>query len=221
MDSRVCLETKDLPENLANQAMSVFLENSARWDKSDQGESAESQGREEKWVPRVCRALKEYPVHPAPMDQRAALALLVHLVMVALQVFRECLEREESLGLQGPKATEAPSVRKDQRAHPEMTVQEEPQVLLAHWDPLDQVERRESLDQEGHPDPPAPEEDLDQEVTRDQSAPLDSPGLLARMANLESRETLESQVRKEMLAHLDPKAWLVHTDLRVQWVSLG
>lgn len=36
----------------------------------------------------------------------------------------------------------------------------------------------------------------------------------ARMANLESRETLESQVRKETLAHLDPKAWLVHTDLR-------
>lgn len=33
------------------------------------------------------------------------------------------------------------------------------------------------------------------------------------MANLESKERLESQVRKEMLAHLDPKAWLVHMDL--------
>lgn len=33
------------------------------------------------------------------------------------------------------------------------------------------------------------------------------------MANLESRERLESQVKKETLDHLDPKAWLVHMDL--------
>lgn len=32
-------------------------------------------------------------------------------------------------------------------------------------------------------------------------------------ANLESRVRLESQVRKEMLAHQDPKAWLALTDL--------
>lgn len=46
------------------------------------------------------------PADHVVFQLRAALALLVHLVMVALQVFRECLEREESLGLQGPKATE-------------------------------------------------------------------------------------------------------------------
>lgn len=33
------------------------------------------------------------------------------------------------------------------------------------------------------------------------------------MANLESRESLENQVRKEMLDHQDPKACLVLTDL--------
>lgn len=220
MDSRVYLETKDLLENLANQAMSVFLENSVLWDKLDQGESVEFQGREVKWVPPVCRALKEYLVHPVQMDQREARGLLVQLVMGAPQVFRECLEREESLGLQDLKATEAQSVRKDQRVHQEMMVQEEPQVLLAHWDLLGLVERRVNPDQEGRLDPLAPEEDLDHEATQDQSALLDSLGLLALMANLESRERSESQVRKEMLAHLDPKAWLVHMDLLGQLVLL-
>lgn len=38
------------------------------------------------------------------------------------------------------------------------------------------------------------------------------------MANLESRERLGRQVRKEMLAHRDPKAWLVLMDLL--WVGL-
>ncbi len=33
------------------------------------------------------------------------------------------------------------------------------------------------------------------------------------MANLESRESLENQARKEMLDHQDLKAWLVLTDL--------
>lgn len=37
---------------------------------------------------------------------RAALAPLAHLVMSVPRVFRECLEREASLGLQGLKATE-------------------------------------------------------------------------------------------------------------------
>lgn len=35
----------------------------------------------------------------------------------------------------------------------------------------------------------------------------------ALTANQESRVRLESQVRKEMLAHQDPKAWPVLTDL--------
>lgn len=33
------------------------------------------------------------------------------------------------------------------------------------------------------------------------------------MASLESREKLVNQARKEMLDHLDPKAWLVLMDL--------
>lgn len=106
MDSRVYLETKDLLENLANQAMSVFLENLVLWDKLDQGESAEFQEREESWVLMVCRDLRVSLVHLVLMGQRAALAPLVHLVMSVPRVFRECLEREASLGLQGLKATE-------------------------------------------------------------------------------------------------------------------
>lgn len=44
--------------------------------------------------------------------------------------------------------------------------------------------------------------------------------LLALMANLELRESLESPVRKEMLDHQDPKACLVLMDLLAHLVLL-
>lgn len=88
--------------------------------------------REESWVQLVCRDLKEFLVHLVQMGQRVVLVLLVLLVMWVLQVFRECQEREAYLGLLGLKVTEEHLVRKDQKVHLEMMVQEELQVPLAH-----------------------------------------------------------------------------------------
>lgn len=88
--------------------------------------------REESWVQLVCRDLKEFLVHLVQMGQRVVLVLLVLLVMWVLQVFRECQEREAYLGLLGLKVTEERLVRKDQKGHLEMMVQEELRVLLAH-----------------------------------------------------------------------------------------
>lgn len=132
MDSRVCLEIKALLENLENQAMWVFPESLVLWDKLAQGESVEFLGRGESWVRLVCRDLRASLVHPVQMGQRVALVPLAHLVTWVLQVFRECQERGASLALLGLKVTEAQLVRKDQKVHLEMMVQEELQVLLAH-----------------------------------------------------------------------------------------
>lgn len=71
-------------------------------------------------------------MHLGQMDRRVVLALLVPWVMWGLQVFKECREKEASLGLLGLRATEEQLVRKEQKAQLETTVQEEPQVLLAH-----------------------------------------------------------------------------------------
>lgn len=131
MDSRVCLEIKALLENLENQATWVSQENSVLWVKLDQGESVGSLGREESWVPLVCRDLRVSPVHLAQMDQRVALVLLVRLVTRVLQVFRECQERGASLVPLALKVTEAQLVRKDQKVQLETMVQEEPPVLSA------------------------------------------------------------------------------------------
>lgn len=49
---------------------------------------------------------------------------------------------------------------------------------------------------------------------------LDLLGRLVLMANLESRESLESLARKEMLDHQDLRAWLVLMDLLGQRVLL-
>lgn len=132
MDSRVCLEIKALLENLENQVTKVFLESLVLWDKLDQGESVGSLEREESWVRMVYRDLRVSLVHLVQMDQRAALVPLVHLVMWVLLVFRECQEKGASLALLALKVTEAQLVRKDPKVQPEMMVQEEPQVLLAH-----------------------------------------------------------------------------------------
>lgn len=73
--------------------------------------------------------------------------------------------------------------------------------------------KRESLDPKdplGHQDPG---ECRVQEVTLVPSVLLALLDLLVLMVNLESRESLESPVRKEMLDHLDLKAWLVLMDL--------
>lgn len=146
MDSRVCLEIKALLENLESQVIKVFPESSALWVRLDQGVNVEFLEREENLVQLVCRDLKEYLVHLVQMAQRVALVLLVHSVMWVLQAFRECQERGASLGLLGQKVTEEQLVRKDQKVHLAMMAQEGPQVLLAHWDLLDLVVRRENLD---------------------------------------------------------------------------
>lgn len=212
MVSRVCLEIKVHLENLENQVTWVFLESLELWDKLDQGESEEFPGREESWEQLVCRDLRVSLVHLVQMGQRVAPDPLVHLGMWVLQVFRECQERGVSLVLLGPKVTEAQSVRKDQRVQLETMVPEEPQVLLAHSDPLDPVVRRENLDPKDHLDPQDPEECQDQEVTQAQLVLLDLPDLPVLMANLESREKWENQARKEMQDHQDLKAWLELTD---------
>lgn len=131
MDSRVCLEIKALLENLASQATKVFLESLVLWAKLDHGESVEYLEREESWVQMVCRDLRVSPERLVQMGQRAALVPLVHLVTWVLQAFRECQERGASLALLGLKVTEEQLGRKDQKEQLEMTVQEEPQVLLA------------------------------------------------------------------------------------------
>lgn len=69
--------------------------------------------------------------------------------------------------------------------------------------------RRENLDPKDLLDPQDPEEVQDQEVTLAPLVLLDLPDLLVQTVNQESRVKLESQVRKEMLAPQDLKAWLV------------
>lgn len=66
--------------------------------------------------------------------------------MPVLLVYRECLERGESLDPQGPKETEEPSERKDLRERLETM---EPEALLDQWDQPDlqgPVEKRVNQD---------------------------------------------------------------------------
>lgn len=131
MDSRVCLEIKALLENLENQVTKVFLESLVPWAKLDRGENVVFLGKEESWVPLVCRDLRGSQVHLVQMGQRVVLVPPVYLVTWVLQVFRECQERGVSLALLGLKVTEEQLARKDQKVQLEMMVQEEPQVPLA------------------------------------------------------------------------------------------
>lgn len=132
MDSRVCLEIKALLENLENQETWVFLESSVLWDKLDQGESVAFLEREENLVPLACRDLRASLVHLDQMGLRVVPVLPVPSVTRGLQVSRECQEREAFLAPLGPKATEAPLVRKDQKVHLETTAPEGSQVQSAH-----------------------------------------------------------------------------------------
>lgn len=212
MDSRVCPAIKVPLESLENQVIWVFLESLVQWVRLDHGENVEFQGKEENLVQMVCRVLKEFLELLVQMDQRVALVLLELLGMLVLQVFRECLEREVSLDLLGLKVTGEQSERKDQKEHLEMMAQEELQAPLAHWDLLDPAVRRENLDPKDLMDPQDPEVSQEREVTPVPLVLLASLDHLVLMVNLESRESLESKARKEMLGLQDLRVWPVHTD---------
>lgn len=66
--------------------------------------------------------------------------------------------------------------------------------------------RRGNLDPKDQLDLQVPEECLEQEATLAQLVLLALQDLLVLMANLESRESLENQARREMLGHQDLKA---------------
>lgn len=212
MDSRVCLAIKAPLESLENQVIWVFLENLVPWVRLDHGENAEFQGKEENLVQMVFRVLKEFLELLVLMGQRAALDLLELLGMLVLLAFRECLEREVSLDLLGLKVTGEQLERKDLKEHLEMTGQEELQAPLAHWDLLDPAVRRENLDPKDPMDPQDPEAAQEREVTPAPSVLLVSLDHLVLMVNLESKESLESKARKEMLGLQDLRVWPVHTD---------
>lgn len=212
MDSRVCLVIKAPLESLVNQVIWVFLENLVPWVRLDHGENVEFQGKEENLVQMVFRVLKEFLERLVPMGQRAAPDLLELSGMLVLLAFRECLERGVSLDLLGLKVTGEQSERKDLKEHLEMTGQEELQAPLAHWDLLDPAVRRENLDPKGPMDPQDPEEAQEREATPAQLALSVSLDHLVLMVNLESKESLESKARKEMLGLQDLRVWPVHTD---------
>lgn len=220
MDSRVCLETKGPLENLENQVTKVFMESSVLLVRLVQGESEEYLEREENLVQLVCRDQRESQVHQVQTGQRAAPVPLEHLVILVLQVFKECQEREASLAHLGQKVTEGRLVRKDQRVRQEMMVQGVPQALLALLDLLGPAVRRENPGPKDHMDLQDPEEHMVLEVILALLVLLDLLDHLVPMANQESRESLESQVRREMPGLQDLKAWPVLMDLLGQLVLL-
>lgn len=80
--------------------------------------------------------------------------------------------------------------------------------------------RRGNLDPKDQLDLQDPEEFLEPEVNLAQSVQLDFLDPLVLMVNLESRESLESKARKEMLDYLVLRAWLELMDLLGQLVLL-
>lgn len=111
-------------------------------------------------------------------------------------------------------------VRKVQRVQLVMMAHGVVLAQLAQLDLQGPVVKRENPDPKDHTALQDPEDRLDLVVTPVPSVLLDLPGHLALMVNLELKESLESQVRRETLGLQDPRDWLVPMDLPVQLVLL-
>lgn len=99
MASRVCLDQQAQLEREGNQVIRVFMVREALWDHLDQGESVELQEREGSLGLLDCKDPRVSLEHLDQTGQREVPGLLVLLVIWVLQVFKECLEKGESLAL--------------------------------------------------------------------------------------------------------------------------